>query len=167
MPYLRFSVSVIALFLDRSPSGGLHVGRGRAGRRATHMPYQRGQFSVRRFPRQAEALCAALAAKITPLPATNFVTRAFAHVPSELRSWRSPRLPSKDSSFKTTANTACPGSSLCNTQAGYPTVRAHVSTLSRCSRSSVSSLSKAERNLRNRQDNLLREYGKDPDPLQD
>jgi hypothetical protein len=41
-----------------------------------HMPYQRGQFWIRRFQKQASALCAALAAKITPPPAASFVLRA-------------------------------------------------------------------------------------------
>jgi hypothetical protein len=37
------------------------------------MPYQRGQFWVRRFSRQAAALCAALAALCAPAPASNFL----------------------------------------------------------------------------------------------
>jgi hypothetical protein len=40
------------------------------------MPYQRGQFWVRRFRRQAEALCVALAALAAPPPALDFVGRA-------------------------------------------------------------------------------------------
>ena len=40
------------------------------------MPYQRGQFWLRRFRRQAESLCAALAALTAPAP--NFVQRALA-----------------------------------------------------------------------------------------
>jgi hypothetical protein len=40
------------------------------------MAYQRGQFWLRRFRRQAEALCVALAALTTPAPAANFVERA-------------------------------------------------------------------------------------------
>ena len=42
------------------------------------MPYQRGQFWVRRFRAQAEALCAALAALTKPTPAADFVHRALA-----------------------------------------------------------------------------------------
>jgi len=76
LPYLRFSVSVIAVFLTaRLLEGGTLIAAARAAAQP-HMPYQRGQFWVRRFRRQAEALCAALAAKITPPPAANFVTRA-------------------------------------------------------------------------------------------
>jgi hypothetical protein len=40
------------------------------------MPYQRGQFWVRRFRHQAECLCAALAALATPPAAPQFVSRA-------------------------------------------------------------------------------------------
>ena len=40
------------------------------------MPYQRGQFWVRRFRQQAEKLCAALAALITPPGAPDFISRA-------------------------------------------------------------------------------------------
>jgi len=40
------------------------------------MPYQRGQFWVRRFQRQTAALCAALAALTAPPAAPNFVQRA-------------------------------------------------------------------------------------------
>jgi hypothetical protein len=40
------------------------------------MPYQRGQFWIRRFRAQAEALCAALAALTKPTPAPHFVHRA-------------------------------------------------------------------------------------------
>ena len=40
------------------------------------MPYQRGQFWIRRFRRQAEALCAALTALAAPPPAPHFLSRA-------------------------------------------------------------------------------------------
>jgi hypothetical protein len=40
------------------------------------MAYQRGQFWVRRFRRQAESLCVALAALTKPAPAPDFVDRA-------------------------------------------------------------------------------------------
>jgi hypothetical protein len=40
------------------------------------MPYQRGQFWIRRFRRQATALCAALAALTVPPAAPTFVLRA-------------------------------------------------------------------------------------------
>jgi transposase-like protein len=75
LPYFRFSVSVIALFLTaRLLEGRTLVAAAAAA--PPSMLYQRGQFWVRRFRRPAEALCVALAAKITPLPAAHFVTRA-------------------------------------------------------------------------------------------
>jgi hypothetical protein len=55
LPYLRSSLAVIA---------------------PPPMPYQRGQFWIRRFRAQTEALCAALAALTKPVPAPDFVHRA-------------------------------------------------------------------------------------------
>jgi hypothetical protein len=46
------------------------------------MPYQRGQFWIRRFRAQAEALCATLAALIQPAPAPDFAHRALAMLES-------------------------------------------------------------------------------------
>src|SRR5580658_10203817 len=75
LPYLRSSLSVIALFL---------ITRLLLTQRLSHaaqtapppMPYQRGQFWIRRFRAQAESLCAALAALTKPTPAPDFVHRA-------------------------------------------------------------------------------------------
>lgn len=72
LPYLRSSIAVIAWwllvhFLPASPPPAPPP---------PPMPYQRGQFWLRRFRRQAESLCAALAALTTPVPAPNFVQRA-------------------------------------------------------------------------------------------
>jgi transposase-like protein len=76
LPYLRSSIVLIALFLvARLLHGQTHAAA--AGKAAPHaMPYQRGQFWVRRFRRQAEASCAVLAALTKPAPAANFVHRA-------------------------------------------------------------------------------------------
>jgi hypothetical protein len=76
LPYLRFSMAVISLFLVARLLEGCTLRAAAAAGSQPHMPYQRGQFWVRRFQTQASALCAALAAKMTPLPAANFVTRA-------------------------------------------------------------------------------------------
>ena len=76
LPYLRFSIPVIALFLVARLLEGRTLVAAALAASQPHMPYQRGQFWVRRFHRQAEALGAALAARITPLPTANFVTRA-------------------------------------------------------------------------------------------
>lgn len=75
LPYLRSSIVVIALFLlARLLHGQTLAAAVKATQ--TSMPYQRGQFWVRRFRRQAEGLCTALAALIRPVPATDFVGRA-------------------------------------------------------------------------------------------
>jgi transposase-like protein len=77
LPYLRASIAVIALFLLARLLHGQTLA---AARKATQtsMPYQRGQFWIRRFRRQAEALCAALAALTPPALAPDFVHRALA-----------------------------------------------------------------------------------------
>lgn len=75
LPYLRFSVSVIALFLiARLLEGRTLVAAVAASQ--PHMPYQRGQFWVRRFQQQAGSLCVALAALTMPASASSFVSRA-------------------------------------------------------------------------------------------
>jgi transposase-like protein len=75
LPYLRAGIVVISLFLlAHLLQGQTLVAAGKATQ--TSMPSQRGQFWVRRFRRQAEGLCAALAALTQPVPATNFVGRA-------------------------------------------------------------------------------------------
>ena|SRR5438874_8035071 len=74
LPYLRGSLMVIALFLIARLLRGQTIERAAAA--PTPMPYQRGQFWVRRFRAQAEALCAALAALTQPAPAPEFVHRA-------------------------------------------------------------------------------------------
>jgi len=75
LPYLRSSLTVIALFLVARLLGGQTIEA--ACRTAPPpMPYQRGQFWIRRFRAQAEALGATLAALIQPPPAPDFVHRA-------------------------------------------------------------------------------------------
>jgi hypothetical protein len=73
LPYLRFSIPVISLFLLARLLGGRTL---QAAASQPGMPYQRGQFWVRRFQNQAAALCAALAALTIPVAAADFVTRA-------------------------------------------------------------------------------------------
>src|SRR5580692_9241236 len=75
LPYLRSSLTVIALFLIARLL--LTQALNTAARTAPPpMPYQRGQFWIRRFRAQAESLCAALAALTKPAPAADFVRRA-------------------------------------------------------------------------------------------
>ena len=75
LPYLRFSISVIALFLVARLLKGATLAAATVAAAQPVMPYQRGQFWVRRFQRQVVALCAALAALAPPPPAPNFVRR--------------------------------------------------------------------------------------------
>ncbi len=74
LPYLRSSLTVIALFLIARLFRGQTLGAARTA--PPPMPYQRGQFWIRRFRAQAETLCAALAALTQPAPAPDFVHRA-------------------------------------------------------------------------------------------
>ena len=74
LPYLRSSVSVIALFLVAR----LLQAKTLAASLPPSSPYQRGQLWVRRFRAQAETLCALLVALTTPPPAADFVRRALA-----------------------------------------------------------------------------------------
>ena len=74
LPYLRFSMAVISLFLMARLLEGRTLKEASASQ--PHMPYQRGQFWIRRFQQQASALCAALATKMTTPSAASFVIRA-------------------------------------------------------------------------------------------
>jgi transposase-like protein len=75
LPYLRSSLTVIALFLVARLLHRRTLQS--AATSAPHsMPYQRGQFWARRFRAQAAALCATLAALTEPAPAPDFVHRA-------------------------------------------------------------------------------------------
>jgi len=73
LPYLRSSILFIGLFLLARL---LHTQTLTTAAAKASMPYQRGQFWIRRFRRQAERLCAALATLVKPAPAPDFVSRA-------------------------------------------------------------------------------------------
>ena len=60
--------------------------------KAASSPYQRGQFRLRRFRSQAEALCVALAGLNKPAPAPDFVHRAPTMLQSEPASPRPARV---------------------------------------------------------------------------
>jgi hypothetical protein len=81
LPYLRSSLMVIAMFLIARLRHGQTI-EGSAAAAPQPMPYQRGQFWLRRFLAQAPALCAALAALTQPTPAPGFVHRALAMLES-------------------------------------------------------------------------------------
>jgi Domain of unknown function (DUF6431) len=80
LPWLRFSISVIALFLVARLLHGLTLIAAAQAAALTGMPYQRGQFWIRRFQKQAPALGLALAPLATPGSppdaAPDFVSRA-------------------------------------------------------------------------------------------
>jgi hypothetical protein len=76
LPFLRFSISVISLFLIARLLNGCTLKASAQAATQPAMPYQRGQQWSRRFRKQAESLCAALAALTAPHAAPNFVTRA-------------------------------------------------------------------------------------------
>jgi len=76
LPWLRFSVSVIALFLVARLLTGLTLMAAARTAEPTGMPYQRGQFWIRRFQKQAPALSLALAPLAAPMAAADFVFRA-------------------------------------------------------------------------------------------
>jgi len=76
LPWLRFGIAVIALFLVARLLNGLTLAAAARAAAQTAMPYQRGQFWVRRFQQQAAALSLALALLTKPITAPDFVSRA-------------------------------------------------------------------------------------------
>jgi len=80
LPWLRFSISVIALFLAARLLNGLTLAAAALAAAQTVMPYQRGQFWIRRFQKQAPVLSLALVPLAAPGhprdPAADFVSRA-------------------------------------------------------------------------------------------
>jgi transposase-like protein len=76
LPYLRFGIALIALFLIARLLLGRTLGAAAVAATLPDMPYQRGQFWVHRFRQQAERLCAGLTALTPPGPAPSFVARA-------------------------------------------------------------------------------------------
>jgi transposase-like protein len=78
LPWLRFSLTVIALFLVARLLHGRTLAAAARAAQQTAMPYQRGQFWIRRFRQQAPALGVALAPLASSPPAPDFVSRALA-----------------------------------------------------------------------------------------
>lgn len=76
LPFLRFSIPVISLFLIARLLDHCTLKASAQAAAQPAMPYQRGQQWSHRFQQQAESLCAALAALTAPRAAPNFVTRA-------------------------------------------------------------------------------------------
>lgn len=76
LPYLRFGLSLIRVFLVARLLESRCLREAARDASQPPMPYQRCQFWIRRFQKQAAALCTALASLTAILPATDFVTRA-------------------------------------------------------------------------------------------
>jgi hypothetical protein len=76
LPFLRFSIPVISLFLIARLLNGYTLQASAQAAAQPAMPYQRGQLWSRRFQLQAESLCLALAALTALHTAPNFLTRA-------------------------------------------------------------------------------------------
>ena len=82
LPWLRFSISVIALFLVARLLTGLTLRAAARAAAQTGMPHQRGQFWIRRFRHQAPPLSLSLAALTTPPAAGDFDSRALRMIES-------------------------------------------------------------------------------------
>jgi Domain of unknown function (DUF6431) len=76
LPYLRHSIVIISLFLVSRLLAARRLGEAAQAAFQPGMPYQRGQFWVRRFRKQADGLCAALASLTGAVTAPDFVIRA-------------------------------------------------------------------------------------------
>ncbi len=76
LPWLRFSITVISLFLMAHLLQGLTLAAAAVAAGQRDMPYQRGQFWIRRFRQQAPILPLALAPLAAPASALDPVTRA-------------------------------------------------------------------------------------------
>jgi hypothetical protein len=76
LPYLRFGITVIALFLAARLLHGLTLMTAARAVGQTGMPYQRGQFWIRRFQSQEPTLRLALASLVAPLAKEDLVCGA-------------------------------------------------------------------------------------------
>ena len=76
LPWLRFSITVISLFLVARLLQGLTLAAAALAARQPALPYQRGQFWIRRFRKQAPRLGVALAPLAVPVTAPDLVARA-------------------------------------------------------------------------------------------
>ena len=76
LPYLRYSVKVIGVFLKARLNNGRTLKEAAVAAGQAGMPYQRGQYWLRRFQRQAESISAALAGLVAPIGASDFSKKA-------------------------------------------------------------------------------------------
>jgi hypothetical protein len=76
LPYLRFSITILRRFLVSRLLAKRSLRESAGTAAPPSMPYQRGQFWIRRFQKQATGLCTALASLTAVLPARDFLIRA-------------------------------------------------------------------------------------------
>jgi hypothetical protein len=76
LPFVRFAIAVVALFLKARLLERKTLKQSAAAAGDSRMPYQRGQQWVRRFCNQSAAVAAALVALTRPPGAPDFVARA-------------------------------------------------------------------------------------------
>jgi len=76
LPYLRFSIPIVACFLKARLSNGQSLKASADAADQPTMPYQRGQHWIRRFKKQAVALSVMLVALTTAITASSFISKA-------------------------------------------------------------------------------------------
>lgn len=76
LPYLRFTIGMMGLFLKARLAEGQTLRAAAEAAKEKDAPYQRGQSWVRRFIGQAEKVSAALAGLVEPAAAPDFVSKA-------------------------------------------------------------------------------------------
>lgn len=81
LPWLRFSITMVSLFLVARLLKHCTL-RAAALTTGLSMPYQRGQFWIRRFQKQTPVLGVSLAPLADPPPAADFVVRALSMLES-------------------------------------------------------------------------------------
>src|SRR5918996_4432773 len=75
LPWLRFSITVISLFLVARLIKNLTPAEAALVAGLISMPYQRGQFWIRRFRKQAPTISLSLAPLATTPTAADFLSR--------------------------------------------------------------------------------------------
>jgi len=76
LPYLRFTIRMMGLFLKARLAEGQTLRAAAEAAKQKDAPYQRGQGWTRRFRRQAESVSAALAGLVQPVTGCDFVSKA-------------------------------------------------------------------------------------------
>jgi hypothetical protein len=82
LPWLRFSITVISLFLVARLIKNLTLAEAALVAGLISMPYQRGQFWIRRFHKQAPTLSLSLAPLATAPTAADFLSRTLSMLES-------------------------------------------------------------------------------------